>query len=228
MNEKNETTSTHNGGAGRGGRRRRTRRTVPASAAGTSAPLLHRLRRQRRRRRRRATRGSWRRRATPAGAVAVAHRETTAMRASARAHSSSARTRRCRRRCRAAAARAPRRAPPCSPLPRAMGDETVSFLFFCVLVLEKYGICSFRLTLDDADVARLQGGDLHRVLELGPTNLHWWQRGRKYRLSVGTNLEADVSRWDPLTDLVGQGVVGEVACVHVDGQELPDVEDLVR
>lgn len=130
MNEKNETTSTHNGGAGRGGRRRRTRRTVPASAAGTSAPLLHRLRRQRRRRRRRATRGSWRRRATPAGAVAVAHRETTAMRASARAHSSSARTRRCRRRCRAAAARAPRRAPPCSPLPRAMGDETVSFFFF--------------------------------------------------------------------------------------------------
>lgn len=109
-----------------------------------------------------------------------------------------------------------------------MGDETVSFLFFCVLVLEKYGICAFRLTLDDADVARLQGGDLHRVLELGPTNLHWWQRGRKYRLSVGTNLEADVSRWDPLTDLVGQGVVGEVACVHVDGQELPDVEDPVR
>lgn len=45
---------------------------------------------------------------------------------------------------------------------------------------------------------------------------------------MGTNLEADVSRWDPLTDLVGQGVVGEVACVHVDGQELPDVEDLVR
>lgn len=45
---------------------------------------------------------------------------------------------------------------------------------------------------------------------------------------MGTNLEADVRRWDRLTDLVGQGVVGEVTCVHVDGQELPNVEDPVR
>lgn len=51
---------------------------------------------------------------------------------------------------------------------------------------------------DDAEVARLEGGDLHRVLELGPAYL------------------------------VGQGVAGEVAGVHVDGQELPDVEDPIR
>lgn len=51
---------------------------------------------------------------------------------------------------------------------------------------------------DDAEVAWLEGGDLHRVLQLGPT------------------------------DLVGQGVAGEVAGIHVDGQELPDVEDPVR
>lgn len=61
-----------------------------------------------------------------------------------------------------------------------MGDEKVSF-FFCVLVLEEFWIRAFRLrTLDDADVARLQGGDLHRVLELGPTNLHLVaERGRE-------------------------------------------------
>lgn len=51
---------------------------------------------------------------------------------------------------------------------------------------------------DDGEVAGLEGGDLHRVLELAPT------------------------------DLVGQGEAGEVAGVHVDGQELPDVEDPVR
>uniref|UniRef100_A0A0A9E5W5 Uncharacterized protein n=1 Tax=Arundo donax TaxID=35708 RepID=A0A0A9E5W5_ARUDO len=51
---------------------------------------------------------------------------------------------------------------------------------------------------DDGEVAGLQGGDLHRVLELGPT------------------------------DLVGQRVAGEVAGIHVDGQELSDVEDPVR
>lgn len=50
----------------------------------------------------------------------------------------------------------------------------------------------------DAEVAGLQGRDFHRVLELGPT------------------------------DLVGQGEAGEVAGVHMDGQELPDVEDPVR
>lgn len=54
------------------------------------------------------------------------------------------------------------------------------------------------LLFDDAEVAGLQGGDLHRVLELGPT------------------------------DLVGEGEAGDVAGVHVDGQELPDVEDPVR
>lgn len=54
------------------------------------------------------------------------------------------------------------------------------------------------LLFDDAEVAGLQGGDFHRVLELGPA------------------------------DLVGEGEAGDVAGVHVDGQELPHVEDPVR
>lgn len=54
------------------------------------------------------------------------------------------------------------------------------------------------LLFDDAEVAGLEGGDFHRVLELGPT------------------------------DLVGEGEAGDVAGVHVDGQELPHVEDPVR
>lgn len=54
------------------------------------------------------------------------------------------------------------------------------------------------LLFDDAEMAGLQGGDFHRVLELGPA------------------------------DLVGEGEAGDVAGVHVDGQELPDVEDPVR
>lgn len=41
------------------------------------------------------------------------------------------------------------------------------------------------------------------------------------------NLEADLTARDGLY-LVGQGVAGEVAGVHVDGEELPDVEDPVR
>jgi hypothetical protein len=35
---------------------------------------------------------------------------------------------------------------------------------------------SAALTFDDAEVAGLEGGDLHRVLELGPTDLHCARR----------------------------------------------------
>lgn len=37
------------------------------------------------------------------------------------------------------------------------------------------------LTFDDAEVAGLEGGDLHRVLELGPTDLHCARRNERAR-----------------------------------------------
>jgi hypothetical protein len=40
-------------------------------------------------------------------------------------------------------------------------------------------------TFDDVEVAWLEGGDLHRVLELGPTDLHWVAMGRQWRGSRG-------------------------------------------
>lgn len=47
------------------------------------------------------------------------------------------------------------------------------------------------LTFDDAEVARLEGGDLHRVLELGPTDLHCARRNETRR---GCQLRARISR----------------------------------
>ena len=86
-----------------------------------------------------------------------------------------------------------------------------------------------RLTFDNAEVAGLEGGDLHRVLELGPTDL---AHGETNATVSFVNLEADLSRygwaWARGLYLVGQRVAGEVAGVHVDGQELADVEDPVR
>ena len=42
-----------------------------------------------------------------------------------------------------------------------------------ILHLGPRGVGYFRdRTFDDAEVAGLEGGDLHRVLQLGPTDLH--------------------------------------------------------
>ena len=83
-------------------------------------------------------------------------------------------------------------------------------------------------TFDDAEVAGLEGGDLHRVLELGPTDLRCVAMGCQWCGSRGRVLRLYWMGPGAFYYLVGQGVAGEVAGVHVDGQELPDVEDPVR
>jgi hypothetical protein len=50
-------------------------------------------------------------------------------------------------------------------------------------------------TFDDAEVAWLEGGDLHRVLELGPTDLHCERRN--VRAVSGADREAG---FEPLRD----------------------------